>query len=307
VRVARLLLKVAGALPSSATEKGLAPMHTVPRSPERSMSPLVRRSALLAAAAALLGAALLACSSGKAGDSPSASSSTGSGTGGTGSSPGATGAGASTSTAGTGRSSSTTTSTGSGGASSSSSGTTTSTATRGAADAGIADAAADAPSTCTGDLSGIGAGDFRISFTLQTTQQDGSFALLNQRSACSAGDFWDIRIQNGTLVVETDALTDAAPDDAQLYGCATINDGKARAVVVQRAGGLLSAYVDGGLDNTSVPSTASFGALVARSTGTDSCVGVDGTTAFDGTRGSITNVCVSPVSVVQPDAGSSCP
>jgi hypothetical protein len=146
---------------------------------------------------------------------------------------------------------------------------------------------------CTGDLSDIGSGDFEVSFTLQTTQPDGEFALLNQRSVCGPGNFWDVRVQSGHIIFETDSLTDAAPDDDGFIGCTSVTDGQPHTIVIQRIAGLLSLYVDGTLD-TSGPSTSSFGPLPPLATGSDVCVGSDATVAFNGSDGALTNACVAP-------------
>ena len=141
---------------------------------------------------------------------------------------------------------------------------------------------------CTGDLSNIGTGDFRISFTVTTTQTT-ELALVNQRSVCDYGMFWDIRMQpNGFVSAETCDVANAASYVGLLAGAHPINDGKPHDVLVQRAGGVLSIYVD--CDNLgSVNSTSSFTALAPLASGADACIGVDGTVALVGT---IANVCV---------------
>jgi hypothetical protein len=160
--------------------------------------------------------------------------------------------------------------------------------------------------TCSTDLSNLGTGDFQIAFTLRSTQ-GGTFALANQRSACSAGNFWDVRIAVGHLEFETDDLTDGAATDAVLTGCATLNSGQPHQVVIQRVGGVLYDYVDGALDGNPVPSTTSFGALAALATGVDVCDGTNGTSRFDPTIGTVSNFCITRAIQPQsrPDGGAS--
>src|SRR5258708_38255004 len=75
--------------------------------------------------------------------------------------------------------------------------------------------------TCTRDLSNIGPGDFQISMNLTTTQT-GLVAVANQRAQCTVATFWDIRIQNGAVLVETN---DGPNYDRVLSGGAPVNNG----------------------------------------------------------------------------------
>jgi hypothetical protein len=142
---------------------------------------------------------------------------------------------------------------------------------------------------CTGDLSNIGTGDFRISFTVTTTDTNGA-ALINQRWSCTqlCGMFWDIRMgSTGNIGTETCA----GPDRASYFDIPgiRINDGKPHDVLFQRAGGLDSLYVDC-VNVGSVNDRNSFTALAPLAVGVDVCAAVDGTDALVGT---IANVCVS--------------
>jgi hypothetical protein len=138
---------------------------------------------------------------------------------------------------------------------------------------------------CTGDLSNIGTADFHLSLTVATTQV-GLVALVNQRATCAPSVFWDIRMQDGLVFVEVDDVTHyTALSDAG----ASINDGVSHAVRVERAAGVVTAYVDG-VETGVSPSRESLGALPLLASGTDVCVtSSDGTAAF---IGKITNVCV---------------
>jgi hypothetical protein len=141
---------------------------------------------------------------------------------------------------------------------------------------------------CTGDLSGVGAGDFQVSLSV-TTQQPGLVALVNQRKECTPSVFWDVRMNSGLLFVEVDDVANyTAIDDAG----PTINDGRAHAVTVRRIAGVLSVSVDG-VDASAQASLASLDALAPLAIGTDPCVqSTDGTVAFSGT---IAAVCVAPL------------
>ena len=141
---------------------------------------------------------------------------------------------------------------------------------------------------CTGDLSGVGTGDFQVSLSV-TTQQPGLVALANQRAQCTPSVFWDIRMNSGLLFVEVD---DVAHYTAIHTTGATINDGRAHAVAVRRIAGVLTVSVDG-VDTGAQASLASLDALAPLATGTDSCVqSMDGTAAFSG---QIAAVCVAPL------------
>lgn len=236
------------------------------------------RSAVLSFIASLSLTALYACGS----DTSSGTTSSSSGAGGT-----------SASTSGSGGSGGATTSTGTGGTGGSTTGT------------GGSDAGSDAPSSsCTGDLSNISSGDFQISFSILTTQTT-DIAVLNQRSMCGSGDFWDVRVVGGTVSLETDAVIDGSADDASITGCTLVNDGLTHQVVLQRINGVLTLYVDGFVDATGVNSTASWGSLAALATGTDVCVGSDGTMDLDTSLGKVLSACVSTTTVAQEDAGTS--
>ncbi len=152
-----------------------------------------------------------------------------------------------------------------------------------------ADASGDAGVVhCTGDLSGVGAGDFQVSLSI-TTQQPGLVALVNQREQCAPSVFWDIRMEDGLLFVVVD---DVAHYTAIHTTGAAINDGRAHAVAVRRIAGVLTVSVDG-VDASPQASLASLGALAPLAIGTDPCVqSTDGTAAFSGP---IAAVCVAPL------------
>jgi len=142
---------------------------------------------------------------------------------------------------------------------------------------------------CTGDLSNIGTGDFRIAFTL-TTQTTKREALLNQRSACTVGMFWDLRLAPSTGHIQYEI--DDGPHDVQGEGNVAANDGLAHQIVFSRTAGTLTLQVDSATVMTSggVAPLVSFGSLPPLRQGTDVCDNLDGTQPLSGT---ITQVCVS--------------
>jgi hypothetical protein len=118
------------------------------------------------------------------------------------------------------------------------------------------------------DLSNVGTGDFRISFHVVTTQM-GWAALLNQRSTCFLGLFWDIRqTATGTILVETDANTN--PSYQTVESTIKINDGQPHDVAVARVGGLLTIRIDGAAAGQG-PSSGALGTLPAVKVGDDAC------------------------------------
>jgi hypothetical protein len=162
---------------------------------------------------------------------------------------------------------------------------------------------------CGNDLSNIGTGDFTISLTLTTTAMNstgpvststfsdiGLTAIIAQWSSCNASaPAWSIRAG----LPPTDAPANAFWIDMGTIGdtgvvdstvnMVVLNDGVPHMVVVTRISGTMSISVDG-VAGTAVPSTSNFGALPPLATGTDVCVGVDGTVPLVGT---VTNVCIS--------------
>ncbi len=169
------------------------------------------------------------------------------------------------------------------------------------------DATPDEPDSpaCIGSLSNIGTADFHISFTVKTSQA-GFVAVVGQRKDCLLGDYWDVRMADGHIQVETDD-TDGANHWTQLCAaveggdagrCTSVapadlpppvNDGRPHRVVIWRSSGSLHASVDA-LMSSAIESPASFGSLAPVAIGSDPCEGVDGTVASTGT---LTNLCLS--------------
>jgi hypothetical protein len=140
---------------------------------------------------------------------------------------------------------------------------------------------------CDGDLSSVGTGDFRISVQVTTTQT-GWVAVASQRGQCGPSVFWEIRIADGFVYVEVD---DVAQYTAITSTGPKVNDGAPHAILVVRASGTLTVYVDGGASGSGA-SGASLGPLPPLQLGTDVCVGAvgDDTAAL---VGAVTGACVS--------------
>jgi len=164
----------------------------------------------------------------------------------------------------------------------------------GALDAAVVDASdgGSAPN-CTGDLSNIGTGNFRVSFTV-TTHTVNYVALVNQRSGCTGNVFWDLRYRASTKQIAFEIDDNSAHDVAANTNPVTLNDGLPHVVVFLRMSSTLTVEVDGAVAGTVTSSNValvSFGALSPLAEGVDSCDNHDGTMALDGT---ISAVCVSP-------------
>jgi hypothetical protein len=156
----------------------------------------------------------------------------------------------------------------------------------------------DGSTVCTAgvsDLSNIGTGDFRVSFRVQTSQS-GWVALVDQRGACTGGQFWDIRLcapdpqkrctVAGSVIVETSSPGEYIALDSKV----AVNDGAPHDVAVARASGVLTIAVDGAIAGGSASSKANFASLPAKAVGNDACVGHDGTNALKGT---ISDLCIT--------------
>ena len=153
----------------------------------------------------------------------------------------------------------------------------------GRGDTGPSDGASPDGPACLGDLSNIGTADFDVSLAVTTTQT-GVVALVNQRRMCGGiGIWWDLRISDGFVLVETGTANFTSVG-------ARVNDGKTHRISLRRRGGQVTIYVDD-VDSGSKGSTQSIGRLPPFQMGTDPCIGSpDMTMPFAGT---ITNICVT--------------
>lgn len=143
----------------------------------------------------------------------------------------------------------------------------------------------------TRDLSNVGAGDFRIAFRI-ATKQTGWAALMNQRTECAYGMFWDLRQSgSGTLMLELDGS--GVNTYETLESTIAVNDGKSHEVLVARSSGTLAIEVDGAQAGLRA-SSAALSALPSLRVSDDICVGVDTnppTAAFAGMT--LSDLCIS--------------
>ena len=166
----------------------------------------------------------------------------------------------------------------------------------GSGEAGSLDAVADAPDAgarvCVSDLSGVGTGDFRVSFTIATTYSPPSYmALLNQRTRCDdTRPGWDVWMTAaGDLGVEVFDGAAGAYDNVTHDG-RVVNDGAPHRVAVSRSGGgtVLTVSVDGVSRVYPGETSMSLGAMAPLNAGSDpTCTGVSPLS------GALTDVCVA--------------
>ena len=131
---------------------------------------------------------------------------------------------------------------------------------------------------CLTDLSSVGTGDFRISFTLTTTDVPAPstyMALLNQRSSCDdTQPGWDVWMTaQGNLGVEVYDGSGGAYDN--ITDSRSINDGAPHRVAVARSGSSLTIGVDGVFNTYPNEPIMSLATLPSVNTGIDpTCTGV---------------------------------
>lgn len=142
---------------------------------------------------------------------------------------------------------------------------------------------------CLPGLDNTGIADFRISFTLTTTETGLTLALVNQRGVCSpTGPFWTITLSpSGGIIAEN---TDASGNHAIVEAGDSVNDGQPHQIVVERKNGLLGYYDDGALRSATVADSAvDFAVLPHVNVGTDPC---PSDTALAG-HGTLTALCIT--------------
>jgi hypothetical protein len=154
------------------------------------------------------------------------------------------------------------------------------------------DGGVDAPRTCVSDLSGVGTGDFRVSFTIATIGAPASYmALLNQRTHCDdTKPGWDVWMTAaGDLGIEVFDGAAGSYDNVTHDGRA-VNDGAPHHIAVSRSGGgtVLTVSVDGVARSYPGEPAMSLGALAPMNEGSDpTCTGVSPIS------GQLSDVCVS--------------
>ena len=157
-----------------------------------------------------------------------------------------------------------------------------------------ADAAPEAaPPVCLSTLSGVGTGDFHISFTLTTTAGSIDMALVNQRTGCdNTSTWWDVSYipstsTHGALGAGSSDGTQASYVVLEQAAGATVDDGNPHQIVVARTSGQLWFSIDGTRSAGPVADPYSFGPMPQLKVGTDDCAG------FGPTIGSIENLCIT--------------
>lgn len=101
----------------------------------------------------------------------------------------------------------------------------------------------DSTGACVQTLSGVGVGDFRIEFAVQTQTQTVS-AVLHQRATCDESrDFWDVEIVPGGVFGIV--VNEGGGPYTSFRTVASVSDGRPHAVVVKRVSRMLSVMVDG--------------------------------------------------------------
>lgn len=140
---------------------------------------------------------------------------------------------------------------------------------------------------CSGDLSGVGKGDFSIAFTLTTSVTQHS-AVISQRAECMRSMFWDIRLGTTTDISSLSIELDDDTNYVDLIAPVTLNDGTPHEVRICRKAGHVYAFSDGTLIGDT-PNETSLVSLPPLATKTTTCTSTDGTAPL---VGSVTDVCV---------------
>lgn len=142
---------------------------------------------------------------------------------------------------------------------------------------------------CVTDLSGVGTGDFRISFTLTTTwtsSTDVYLALVGQKAGCDqTSPAWYVMLsESGNIIGGT---INGMYIEARTGN--SINNGAPHRVVVSRVGGLLSCEIDGTPTSAAVPDPHVLDTLPPLVVGTSECLGW----APLAGHGTLTDLCVT--------------
>jgi hypothetical protein len=142
--------------------------------------------------------------------------------------------------------------------------------------------------SCSGDLSNVHAGNFLISFTIQTNQPDNFIGLVNQRNVCvGAGLFWDAMLVNQHVRLELSESTDNSRYVSLVSSGGPLNDNNRHDVVVTRTSDVVKMMIDGQLAGSKTMDQ-NLGSLPPLRIGNGVCPGVVTI------RETIANVCVRP-------------
>lgn len=131
--------------------------------------------------------------------------------------------------------------------------------------------AAPAPAACLTDLSNVGAGDFRVAFTLTTTELGTPLALLGQRASCDdAAPYWAVTLSaQGGIEATTQGAAESPAVTVEAGN--SVNDGAPHQVVIARAAGRLGYWRDGVLGSSLVPDDSVLGVMAPLSVGASAC------------------------------------
>lgn len=156
-------------------------------------------------------------------------------------------------------------------------------------DAGLEASPPEAAQACVTDLSNVGAGDFRIAFTLTTSEVGKQLALVSQRAGCDeTSAYWSVTLSQGGGIVAV--TSDGTPEGMVSVEAGNgVNDGLPHSVLVARIAGQLSLSRDGVTDSALMPDTNAFATLSALAVGMDTCK-MD--SALEG-EGTLTDLCIT--------------
>jgi len=150
----------------------------------------------------------------------------------------------------------------------------------------------DPPSSnfCTGDLSGVGTGDFEVKFTIRAGGSYHTYAIINQRSLCDHTYFWSAMLLHGSLQFEID---DNNANYVVCWSPIPLNDAQFHRVVVRRISGILSIVVDCGHPHECASLTNLSRTLPPLGNPTsDPCIYPGGAAPLEG---NVTDRCVRPL------------
>ena len=133
----------------------------------------------------------------------------------------------------------------------------------------------------------FGVSPFSVGFYVQTSGTT-AYSMLGNRTVCSHGQFWDLRMEaNGDLLLELDDNPNAATFDPAKYielsSTRPVNDGAWHSILLTRSGSTVAIYIDGAAAGDAV-ATQPIDVTNQNPTvlGQDGCTGKDGSASFIG-------------------------
>ena len=133
-----------------------------------------------------------------------------------------------------------------------------------------------------------GTGDFTVDFWMKTSSQPTGGVgdnILSKRPICNVASFWDIRLGGATGTdgrLRVELFEEGGANSNFNASTIKVNDGQWRHIAVVREGPMSRLYIDGALDISSTGGTTNISNDADILVGNGPCVGVDGTTFFDG-------------------------